>query len=86
VHSEAEVVGLLQLAQRHKVPVTFRTAGTSLSGQAITDSILIKVGGGERGRSGSGPRGWGGMQINFGGRDCHETGSVVETVPTLSRL
>jgi FAD/FMN-containing dehydrogenase len=44
VHSEAEVVQLLQLAQRHQVPVTFRAAGTSLSGQAITDSILIKVG------------------------------------------
>lgn len=44
VHSEGEVVQLLQLAQRHQVPVTFRAAGTSLSGQAITDSILIKVG------------------------------------------
>ncbi len=43
VHSESEVVQLLQLAQRHQVPVTFRAAGTSLSGQAITDSILIKV-------------------------------------------
>ncbi len=42
-HSESEVVQLLQLAQRHQVPVTFRAAGTSLSGQAITDSILIKV-------------------------------------------
>lgn len=46
VHSEAEVVALLQLAQRHQVPVTFRAAGTSLSGQATTDSILIKVCGG----------------------------------------
>jgi hypothetical protein len=44
VHHEHEVVQLLQLAQRHHVPVTFRAAGTSLSGQAITDSILIKVG------------------------------------------
>lgn len=45
VHHESEVVQLLQLAQRHHVPVTFRAAGTSLSGQAITDSILVKVGG-----------------------------------------
>jgi hypothetical protein len=44
VHSEAEVVALLRLSQQHRVPVTFRAAGTSLSGQAITDSILIKVG------------------------------------------
>jgi D-lactate dehydrogenase len=44
VHHESEVQQLLQLAQRHHVPVTFRAAGTSLSGQAITDSILLKVG------------------------------------------
>lgn len=38
-----QVVQLLRLSQQHAVPVTFRAAGTSLSGQAITDSILIKV-------------------------------------------
>eukprot|EP00878_Enallax_costatus_P026779 GHUV01028773.1.p1 GENE.GHUV01028773.1~~GHUV01028773.1.p1 ORF type:complete len:210 (+),score=37.41 GHUV01028773.1:292-921(+) len=44
VHNEQEVQQLLQLSQRHKVPVTFRAAGTSLSGQAITDSVIIRVG------------------------------------------
>lgn len=44
VESEDEVVALLQLAQRDKVPVTFRAAGTSLSGQAISDSVLIVLG------------------------------------------
>ncbi|MFS0825856.1 FAD-binding and (Fe-S)-binding domain-containing protein [Pseudomonas phoenicis] len=44
VESEAEVIALLQLAQRDHVPVTFRAAGTSLSGQAITDSVLIVLG------------------------------------------
>src|SRR5690554_3990360 len=44
VESEAEVVRLLHLATRHKVPVTFRAAGTSLSGQAISDSVLIVLG------------------------------------------
>lgn len=44
VHNEQEVQQLLQLSQRHKVPVTFRAAGTSLSGQAITDSVIISVG------------------------------------------
>ena len=39
VESEDEVVTLLQLAQRDRVPVTFRAAGTSLSGQAISDSV-----------------------------------------------
>ncbi|VEF08480.1 oxidoreductase [Pseudomonas fluorescens] len=44
VESEEEVVALLQLAQRDHVPVTFRAAGTSLSGQAISDSVLIVLG------------------------------------------
>ena len=34
---------LLKLAGSHNLPVTFRAAGTSLSGQAISDSILIVV-------------------------------------------
>ena len=41
---EAEVSQLLQTAARHKLPVTFRAAGTSLSGQSISDSILIVAG------------------------------------------
>jgi len=44
VESEEEVVALLKLAQAEKVPVTFRAAGTSLSGQAISDSVLIVLG------------------------------------------
>ncbi|MDZ5604366.1 FAD-binding and (Fe-S)-binding domain-containing protein [Pseudomonas sp. RP23018S] len=44
VEAEAEVVALLKLAQRDQVPVTFRAAGTSLSGQAISDSVLIVLG------------------------------------------
>jgi D-lactate dehydrogenase len=35
-----EVQALLRLGRQHKVPLTFRAAGTSLSGQAITDGIL----------------------------------------------
>ena len=41
---EAEVSQLLAAASRHRLPVTFRAAGTSLSGQSITDSILIVAG------------------------------------------
>ena len=44
VESEDEVVDLLRLARRDQVPVTFRAAGTSLSGQAISDSVLIVLG------------------------------------------
>jgi D-lactate dehydrogenase len=42
--NEAEVARLLQLADRLAVPVTFRAAGTSLSGQASSDSVLIVAG------------------------------------------
>ena len=41
---EDEVSQLLRLATRHRLPVTFRAAGTSLSGQAISNSILIVAG------------------------------------------
>ena len=44
VEAELEVVELLKLAGTHRVPVTFRAAGTSLSGQAISDSVLIVLG------------------------------------------
>ncbi|SDQ36439.1 MULTISPECIES: FAD-binding and (Fe-S)-binding domain-containing protein [unclassified Pseudomonas] len=50
VESEDEVVALLKLAQRERVPVTFRAAGTSLSGQAISDSVLIVLGDNWNGR------------------------------------
>ena len=55
--SEKEVVAVLKTADRFGLPVTFRAAGTSLSGQAVSDSILIIAGSGwkdysilERGR------------------------------------
>ena len=44
VEAEAEVIFILQQASTHQVPVTFRAAGTSLSGQAISDSVLIVLG------------------------------------------
>lgn len=43
VSNEAEVVRILQSAHQWQVPVTFRAAGTSLSGQAVTDAVLIKL-------------------------------------------
>ncbi|MBX8581016.1 FAD-binding oxidoreductase [Pseudomonas cichorii] len=50
VESEDEVVALLKLAQTENVPVTFRAAGTSLSGQAISDSVLLVLGDNWNGR------------------------------------
>jgi len=41
VHSEAELRHVVETAQKQDVALTFRAAGTSLSGQAITDSVLV---------------------------------------------
>ncbi len=49
VENEQEVVRLINLAHEHELPLTFRAAGTSLSGQAITDSVLVQLGNGWKG-------------------------------------
>ncbi|MBK2124669.1 FAD-binding oxidoreductase, partial [Fangia hongkongensis] len=36
-----EVKAILLSANNYKVPITFRAAGTSLSGQAVSDSVLV---------------------------------------------
>jgi D-lactate dehydrogenase len=46
IADEAEMVALLEICRRHGAPVTFRAAGTSLSGQAVSDSVLVILGGG----------------------------------------
>ncbi|BDG07049.1 FAD-binding and (Fe-S)-binding domain-containing protein [Anaeromyxobacter paludicola] len=48
--SRDEVARILALASARGLPVTFRAAGTSLSGQAVSDSILVVLAGGFRGR------------------------------------
>lgn len=42
--NEVEIIHILKTASKHKLPVTFRAAGTSLSGQAISNSILVIAG------------------------------------------
>ena len=46
VASEPEVVAVLAACAKRNAPVTFRAAGTSLSGQAISDSVLLLLGDG----------------------------------------
>ncbi|MCB6184872.1 FAD-binding oxidoreductase [Leeia sp. TBRC 13508] len=46
VDNEAEVSAIMAAANQHKLPVTYRAAGTSLSGQAVSDSILVVMGDG----------------------------------------
>lgn len=44
VENEREVQLIIKEANRRNLPLTFRAAGTSLSGQSITDSILVRLG------------------------------------------
>ncbi len=52
VENEQEVATALQLLNGLRTPVTFRAAGTSLSGQSITDSVLLML------------NGWQGYEVN----------------------
>jgi D-lactate dehydrogenase len=52
----AEIQGLFRFSQAAKLPLTFRAAGTSLSGQAISDGLLVEV-----------ARHWRGIQVLDGG-------------------
>ncbi|WP_293763989.1 FAD-binding and (Fe-S)-binding domain-containing protein [uncultured Aquitalea sp.] len=54
--NEDEVRVVLAEAARLGLPVTFRAAGTSLSGQAVSDSILVVV-----------SQGWTGLEVLEGG-------------------
>ena len=51
VHAKSadEVRGLFAVSRAHGVPLVFRAAGTSLSGQSITDGILVETARGFRG-------------------------------------
>jgi len=40
---EERVVEALRLLHQHQTPVTFRAAGTSLSGQSVSDSVLLQA-------------------------------------------
>lgn len=41
--SEAEIVTLFKFSHQHHIPIVFRGGGTSLSGQSITDGILVDL-------------------------------------------
>ena len=39
--SENEIKALFEFSKKHRIPLTFRAGGTSLSGQSISDGILV---------------------------------------------
>jgi D-lactate dehydrogenase len=49
VESEAELRRVLECCAKSRTALTFRAAGTSLSGQALSDSVLVLLGDGWRG-------------------------------------
>jgi D-lactate dehydrogenase len=42
-NSISEILSLFRFSQGQRIPMTFRAAGTSLSGQAVTDGILVDI-------------------------------------------
>ena len=54
--SVEEIRGLFRLSHEQKIPMTFRASGTSLSGQSVSDGILVEV-----------ARNWRGIQVLDGG-------------------
>jgi D-lactate dehydrogenase len=42
-NSISEIQSLFKFTQQNNIPMTFRAAGTSLSGQALTDGILVDI-------------------------------------------
>ena len=46
VRTQEEIIRIFEHAAAYKVPMTFRAAGTSLSGQALSDSVLLVLAGG----------------------------------------
>jgi len=50
--TEDHITAILKAARVHNVGLTFRAGGTSLAGQAVTDSVLVRIG-----------RSWAGMKV-----------------------
>lgn len=41
--NDKEIISLFEFSQKHAIPLVFRAGGTSLSGQSITDGILVDL-------------------------------------------
>ena len=72
-----EVAALLALGRAHGTPLTFRAAGTSLSGQAVTDGVLVDL-----------SRDWRGVDVLDGGRAsaCSPASSALPSTRRLRPL
>ena len=64
--SVEEIRSLFRFSRSHRIPLTFRAAGTSLSGQAVTDGILVVV-----------SRHWRDVRVEDGGRKVRVQPGVI---------
>jgi D-lactate dehydrogenase len=62
----SEIRALFRFSQEWRIPITFRTAGTSLSGQAVTEGILVEV-----------ARHWKGVTVEENGRKVRVQPGVI---------
>jgi len=62
----AEIQALFRFSHERRIPITFRTAGTSLSGQAVTDGLLVEV-----------ARHWKGLTVEDNGRKVRVQPGVI---------
>ena len=61
-----EIRHLFQFSQQKRIPLTFRAAGTSLSGQSVSDGILVVL-----------ARHWGNVQVEDGGARVRAQPAVI---------
>src|SRR5271166_6461757 len=64
--SVEEIRALFAFSQQMQIPMTFRAAGTSLSGQSISDGLLVEV-----------ARNWRGLQVEEAGRKIRVQPGVI---------
>src|SRR5208337_504230 len=64
--SVEEIKALFAFSQRTQIPMTFRAAGTSLSGQAVSDGLLVEV-----------ARNWRGLWVEDRGRKIRVQPGVI---------
>ncbi len=64
--SVEEIQALFAFSQRVQIPMTFRAAGTSLSGQSISDGLLVEV-----------ARNWRDLRVEEGGRKIRVQPGVI---------
>lgn len=67
--TEEEIRALFNFSHTHKIPLTFRTAGTSLSGQSISNGILVDL-----------SKSWRGIKVENGGDQVRVQPGVIGAI------